>query len=269
MILLNEQAILTNLTFPIKLHLFESIDSTNQFLNDIPPRLHDDKTIDVCCAEMQTQGRGRFGRHWHSPFGENIYCSSRWYINEDISRLSGLGLIVSMAVIATLNLFHIDEDISIKWPNDLLWQDKKLCGNLIEMRIENKNRIALIIGIGLNVNSLTKNNNELDRPWCSLHEITGNYFDRNQLIVILMTQLKLHLEQFLRQGLAPFMPGWKKLDYLYGKFISVLHVSEKLLGQARGINQQGQLILVDEQNKTRYLSSGETSLHSSPREDVM
>jgi BirA family biotin operon repressor/biotin-[acetyl-CoA-carboxylase] ligase len=84
LILLDEQRmaehlVVHNLATPFNLHLFTSIDSTNRFLKDLPVS----NRLDVCCAEIQTQGRGRFGRQWHSPFGENIYCSSRWDLNYD------------------------------------------------------------------------------------------------------------------------------------------------------------------------------------------
>src|SRR3990167_1780942 len=121
-----------NVNIPLQLHLFDSIDSTNRFLKDLIPN----NGIDVCCAESQTHGRGRFGRTWYSPFGENIYFSIRWHFNRPFSQLSGLSLVVSMAIMAVLQDLNI-QGVQIKWPNDLLWQDKKLCGSLIEALNEN------------------------------------------------------------------------------------------------------------------------------------
>ena len=256
---LREQLSLKHFKTPIDFHLFASIDSTNRQLKEIPYH----GAIDVCCAETQTAGRGRFGRHWHSPFGENIYCSSRWHFDCDLSRLSGLSLVVSLAILATLNDMGINDAIKIKWPNDLLWQHKKLCGSLIEVIAESNSRVEVIIGIGLNVNSATTNLPvSIDKPWCSLLDITDHYIDRNALIARLITQLSQHLQIFIEHGFTAFIADWHHSDYLYGENITVSHPTGALSGIAQGVNEGGQLILMDEMNVTHYLSSGDTSLHS-------
>ncbi|CEG56259.1 biotin--[acetyl-CoA-carboxylase] ligase [Legionella fallonii] len=218
-------------------------------------------SIDICCAEIQTQGRGRFGRNWHSPFGENIYCSSRWNLNCDLSRLSGLSLITSLAVLATINEFSPSSDIKIKWPNDILWRDKKLCGSLIEIIAESHGNAQVIIGIGLNVNTDTKNHPLPDKPWCSLYEITQRQYDRNQIIAKLIINLEHYIYEFIDKGLNAFMDEWNQQDYLAGKYITVSQSSTTISGVARGINQEGLLLLEDEQGVVHYLSSGDTSLH--------
>lgn len=258
MILLNKQQITEQikLATPFNLHLFTSIDSTNRFLKDLPINSH----LDICCAEIQTQGRGRFGRQWHSPFGENIYCSSRWNLNYDFGKLSGLSLVSSLAVLATLNELHLSADIKIKWPNDIYWFDKKLCGSLIEILAESNNNAQVIIGIGLNVNTDTENHPLLDKPWCSLYEITKNHFDRNLLIAKLINNLEHYLNKFINHDLNAFMDEWNQADYLAGKYIKITQSSGVLAGKACGINQKGQLILEDEAGVKHFLSSGDTSL---------
>lgn len=260
--LLDEAEISNQLRFndfklPFKLHLFTSIDSTNRYLRDIPPAKH----LDICCAEIQTQGKGRFGRQWHSPFGENIYCSSRWNLNCDISRLSGLSLITSLAVLNTLTRFIPTEEIKIKWPNDILWGNKKLCGILIEIIAESNGNAQVIIGIGLNVNTDTVSHPLSDKPWCSLYEISNQQYNRNDLIASLVINLEHYITQFINKDLDCFMDEWNKYDYLAGKYICVTQSLGSLSGIACGINQWGQLILKDKQEVTHFLSSGDTSLH--------
>ena len=228
----------------INVRVLDTVDSTNQFLKNLPTS----DTIEVCCAETQTHGRGRFGRSWHSPKGENIYFSIRWHLDCHFSQWSGLSLVVSMTILSVLN--KIDNTIRIKWPNDLLWQGKKLCGNLIEV----VNRSDVVIGIGLNVNS------SADKLWCSLYEITRQRFDRNELIAQLITQMDNDLKQFLTHGFGFFMPAWQGVDYLYGQLITVSQPTGFLSGKANGINEAGQLILIDNEGETHYLSSGDTSL---------
>lgn len=262
--LLNEEKIRAQLSLrqfkmPIDFDLFASIDSTNRQLKEIPHH----GAITICCAETQTAGRGRFGRQWHSPFGENIYGSIRWHFDCDLSRLSGLSLVVSMAIVDTLNDMGIHDFIKIKWPNDILWDHKKLCGSLIEVVAESNSSLDVIIGIGLNVNSTTTHLPPgIEKPWCSLLDITGRYLDRNVLIGNLITHLNQHLQTFIEYGFTAFLSNWHNYDYLYGASIAISQPTGVLHGIACGVNADGQLILIDEMNVTHCLSSGDTSLHA-------
>lgn len=240
-----------------ELHLFASIDSTNRYLKELPNKT----AIRICCAETQTQGRGRFGRQWISPFGENIYCSSRWELNCCLSQLSGLSLVVGLAIIATLMKNQINQDIRLKWPNDILWGNSKLCGILIEVIAETNASAQVIIGIGININTATKEHQLLDKPWCSLYEMTGKLFDRNRLIAQLIHTLDKYLDKFLDKGFASFIEEWQQVDYLKDQLITVSQPTGYISGQACGINELGQLGLKDEQGKIHYLSSGDTSIN--------
>lgn len=243
---------------PLNIHLFSSIDSTNKYLKELAPSAH----LEVCCAELQTQGRGRFGRNWHSPFGENIYFSSRWNLHCDLTKLSGLSLVTSLAIVASLKQFNHSSQIKIKWPNDVLWNDKKLCGSLIEIIAESNATAQVIIGIGLNVNSDTEHNPLPDKPWCSLYELSQQFHDRNKLIAHLIINLQRYITQFIDNDLSFFMNEWNQYDYLFNKFITVTQSLESLSGIACGINTMGQLILEEGNGEKHLLSSGDTSLKS-------
>ncbi len=253
-------------TQPIHIHLFATLDSTNRLLKELPRT----SAIDICCTEMQTEGRGRFGRSWYSPFGENIYCSSRWHFDCDLSRLSGLSLVVSLAILATLNAFGISEHIRVKWPNDILWHNKKLCGSLIEIIAESNSGADVVIGIGLNVNTATAtldhqnvgNSTHPDKPWCSLYDITGHFIDRNPLVARLLIDLNDYLNRFIAQGFSAFITQWQQMDYLRGQMITVSQPMGAITGTADGVNDAGQLILIDEAGVIHYLSSGDTSLQA-------
>lgn len=259
--MLNESIIQQNLksaafSKPIHIHVLDSVDSTNQFLKDLPAN----DLIEVCCAETQTRGRGRFGRTWHAPSGENIYFSLRWHFDCELSQLAGLSLVVSMAIVAALNDCGAGEGVRIKWPNDLVWNNKKLCGNLIETMGERVAGTDVIIGIGINVNSTTNELALLDIPCCSLYEITGIRLDRNQLIAKLIVWLDRYLQQFITEGFSSLIPAWQQTDYLFDQLITVSQPGGFLNGKAQGVNEAGQLILIDERGVTHYLSSGDTSL---------
>lgn len=259
--LLNEARIrqqLAALSFhePLGFHLFASIDSTNRFLLTEPSTT----SLTLCCAETQTAGRGRFGRTWTSPFGENIYCSFKWQFQGDLSRLSGLSLVVSLAVLAALKTYAPINDILIKWPNDLLWQHRKLSGILVEVQAESHYQADVVIGIGLNVNAHTLSPTVVDKPWCALIDIINQPSDRNVLLALIINELYLHLQRFACDGLMPFLQTWQAVDYLAHQFIHVSLPHETIEGHAQGINAQGQLLLKDKKGQIQALSSGEASL---------
>ena len=242
---------------PIDLHLFSELDSTNRYLKEasLSP------SLSVCLAEKQTNGRGRFGRQWVSPFGENIYFTGRWQWQACLSKLSGLSLVISLAVLAALQGAIAEHGVLIKWPNDLLWDKKKLAGVLIEVNAESNGQAHLIIGIGININTQTQNQPLTDeKPWCSLYEITGRYFDRNTIIADLIGLIDNYLEQFKSQGFTSFHQQWQQVDYLQNKWITVSQPSGTLYGQALGVNEGGLLLLQDEQGNRHELSSGDTTL---------
>lgn len=229
---------------------YESIDSTNQFLKDLTTSSH---KIQCCIAEMQTAGRGRFGRAWFSPLGENIYFSLK--VNLGQTNLSGLSLTMSLAVIATLKQFiHLQP--LVKWPNDILINQKKCCGILLEAVQD-----AIIIGIGINVNSeLPKESPDPRKPWCSLFQVTGQRFNRNDIIGQLIVEILHYIEVFKQRGFAYFIQEWNSVDFLYNKVISVKNFNQEITGVAKGINEFGQLMLKDSQEEMHQLTSGDTSL---------
>lgn len=239
----------------IQLDIFDTIDSTNRFLKHQPHQ----SNMRICCAEEQTQGRGRLGRSWHSPFGENIYCSVRCRLDCELSLLSGLSLIISLSVIHTLDELGLNDNLLIKWPNDILWQGQKLSGCLIEL-ITNNHTIDAIIGIGINVNSNTQAHPLPDKPWCSLFDISGKHQNRNRIIGRLIEHLHQDLQHFITSGFASFINQWQQVDALYARCITVSTQERQITGKAKGIDAKGRLILIDDDNKIHYLSSGEASL---------
>lgn len=238
------------------LYLFNSIDSTNRFLKNY----HSGLKITFCCAEQQTQGQGRFGRQWASPFGENIYFSARFEFQCSLHSLAGLSLAVSLGVLESLQDRAILADVLIKWPNDLMWHDKKLAGILIESITNEPNRTSVIIGIGININS-QQSNALASKPWCSLSQIINRVnIDRNPLIASLINHLTRTVLLFSSAGFSAFQSAWQQYDYLAQKSIIVAQRLNDIQGIAHGVNVRGELCLLDNQGHWHYLSSGETSV---------
>jgi BirA family biotin operon repressor/biotin-[acetyl-CoA-carboxylase] ligase len=262
LILLNEAAIHDALkqlhfTSPYQLHCLTEIDSTNRFLQSLPMDAMIKRSIDFCCAETQTAGRGRFQRQWHSPFGENIYFSGRWRFNKNLPQLSCLNLVVSLAILKTIQPYAPNKAILIKWPNDLLWNHQKLCGILSEVSTHQEN---VIIGMGLNVNSSNTRASPIDQAWCSLLDMTGHATNRNELLAKLIVTLDQHLNVFFELGFEPFAKEWDSVDYLKNQWISVTQSKQTLCGFARGITAEGLLRLENDQLQIINISAGDASL---------
>ncbi len=238
------------------IEIFETITSTMDYFKES----HDHKNVKVCLAELQTAGRGRFNRKWHTPFAQNLALSVCYPFAKDISQLAGLSIIVGISICQSLKVYQLSERLKLKWPNDIIYDDKKLGGVLIEIEGETNGWCNAIIGIGLNANLQNCSSQMIPQPWTSLRTITGKYIDRNFLCGTLIKNLLNNLEKFAKEGLSPFMPTWKTYDYLYGKKITIENFNKKLTGIAQGINTNGHLLLQQRNKKIIECSSGDASI---------
>lgn len=244
----------------VQLEIFESITSTNDYLKSIK---NNSNKIKVCMAESQSQGRGRFNRDWHSPFGQNIYLSLSYPFQQDISTLAGLSIVVGLSICRSLDeLYQLPKATQIKWPNDIIYGDKKLGGSLIEIQAESHANCIVIIGMGINVNAIHDKTKKINQPWTSIRKIKPEYYDRNILCARLIDNLLLDITKFSTQGLMAFMNEWQQRDYLVNKDLVVHSGSEQFYGKGCGINASGCLLL--QINETMLqLSSGDTSIRKS------
>jgi BirA family biotin operon repressor/biotin-[acetyl-CoA-carboxylase] ligase len=245
----------------IDISVFESLDSSSEYLKAFK---HHNKAIKICLTEQQTQGKGRFNREWVSPFSKNIYMSCLYPFHKDVSELSGLSLVVGLAILKTLKDSGIHEKLFVKWPNDIICENKKISGTLIEIQAETHGSCHAIIGVGVNVNMLQDPENKISQAWTSMRKILNVYTDRNKLCANLINRLLDYLQRFNAQGLMSFVEEWNLADCLTGKMIDIKTVHETIRGEARGINEQGHLILKLADGKTRAFSSGDTTLAKTP-----
>ena len=245
------------LTLGEQIEVLETVDSTNNYLmRKINPSSTE---IQICLAEHQTLGRGRLGRKWFSPYGRNIYLSLKKQFFIEIGAINGLGLAIAISVIKTLAECGIIENLSIKWPNDILWHNRKLAGILVENSGElNGLCQTTIIGIGLNTGMVE--NNDINQPWCDISQIPNLVFSRNQLAGTILSGLIKTLEIFQLHGMKAFVKNWQKFDPTYKKKIILITPSgKKITGVNFGIDVEGNL-LVQKNGKILRFSCGEISL---------
>ena len=258
--LLNQDKILKQIkdSHNVNLELFESIESTNQYCLDNNNYNHNQ--VDVCLAEFQSLGKGRLGRQWLSPFGQNLCLSLSTTINTDLSNLGGLSLAISLAVVETLKQITKNDEIKVKWPNDIIYKKQKLSGNLIQIISEQNGTCKIVIGVGINVNSDPKIEvlHNINQAWTSLKEITKQNIDRNILAAKLINNILDHLNLFIKDGFESFISQWEKNDFFFNKEISLIHKDKVIVGLEKGIDKHGHLLL-EVNGKTQSYSCGETS----------
>lgn len=237
----------------IDIHIVQEISSTNDFFSkpcgmQIPS---------VCIAEKQSAGRGRINRVWDSPVGANIYMSLLYKFNN--ADLSTVSVITGLAVRDAIEKYISLPGIKVKWPNDILFQEKKLGGILIESQIFGKSA-HVIVGIGINVNLLEATN--IHKPWTSLQKITNTYHDRNEIISAIINNILLYYKKFEKDGFRVFIQEWDDHDILLNKVISITEDSKIFEGRSLGINSEGNLLLKFDDGEIRCFNYGETSILS-------
>jgi BirA family biotin operon repressor/biotin-[acetyl-CoA-carboxylase] ligase len=198
--LLDSDAILAGLQAEAKralnrLIVLESTVSTNQYLLD----LKQTSSGIACLAEHQTNGRGRRARAWVSPYGANIYFSLLWNFPGGATDLTGLSLAVGVMVAEALRDYGLHE-ISLKWPNDILYRQHKLGGILLEMVGNIEGPCQVVIGIGLNVSMSRTLATGIEQAWTDIRSIIGQKPARNRLVSLLLNQLLIQLPVFEKEG---------------------------------------------------------------------
>jgi BirA family biotin operon repressor/biotin-[acetyl-CoA-carboxylase] ligase len=242
---------------PAHLEVHDAIDSTNQHL--MTAGAHGAPSGSVCLAEYQTAGRGRLGRTWVSPFGANLYLSVLWRVALGPEALGGCSLAVGAALAETLRAAGVD-GLGLKWPNDLLWQRRKLAGVLLEVSGPPRGPSTLIVGVGINVNMPPEAARDIDQPWVDLREILGVALcDRDWVAAQAIHAVWSALEGFERDGLGPALALWSRFDRFRGESVQIHTAGSVLHGTIVGIAADGRLRLLTLTGE-RLLQGGEVSL---------
>jgi len=238
-----------------RLDVLRVVDSTNSHLLREGV---DTDGLGVCLAELQTAGRGRRGRSWQSPFAANIYLSIGRRFPETPPDLSALSLAAGVLIADALVSSGVS-DVGLKWPNDVLWRDRKLCGVLIELKGEMGSGCEVVLGAGINVHMPGDVAADIDRPWVDLDSILGNDRPtRSELAATLIDHLVPGLETFARQGFEPFRERWRQLDAVTGSTVEVEHDGNRVTGVAESIDADGALRLRTGEGLQRFVSGDVT-----------
>jgi BirA family biotin operon repressor/biotin-[acetyl-CoA-carboxylase] ligase len=217
----------------------ESIDSTQILIKELAEKGFPEGTLVI--ALEQTSGKGRMNRKWISPKG------GLWFslllrpsiLSKDIYKLS---LLFGVAI--TISLEHYGIKASLKWPNDIIINNRKLCGILLEGDIELDKVNFVTVGIGINVNFPSNIlPNDLRSSSISIYDILGRNIDRAELLCkILEYSEKLYL-QAINEGFSNIISLWRSKSSIFGKSIEVKLLDKSIKGIAIDIDDDGSLIL--------------------------
>jgi len=209
----------------------------------------------VLAVELQTAGRGRMGRTWHSGLGTALTFSLLWRFDCGLNALSGLSLAVGVAIVRALNKLGA-QGVMLKWPNDILTEQGKLAGVLIEAQGDMLGPSAVVIGVGLNCN-LPASLVPIGQPACALDEVCAAMPTRNQLMAMLLLELARVLQQFAKSGFAAFREEWERYHFHQNRPIRLqMGDGQTVSGFARGVSDDGELCLETAQGMQCF-NSGE------------
>jgi BirA family transcriptional regulator, biotin operon repressor / biotin---[acetyl-CoA-carboxylase] ligase len=193
----------------------------------------------VVCAEAQSKGRGRLGRAWSSPKSKGLYFSFVLRPSLPLNQLSQLTLMSAVAVAQAIEDIS-DLKPSIKWPNDILLQNRKLAGILTELRAESDQVKFVVVGIGLNVNTSLP---QLTPGAASLKVAAGRSFDRTLVFKAILGSLEKGYLRLLDHDFAQVMEEWKKRSATLKKRIRITDPNGILEGEAVDLDEDGALLI--------------------------
>lgn len=242
-------------SFPsLPIFIYESIGSTSDQAKQLLLSCNAPLAV---LAEHQSQGKGRRGREWVSPFAQNLYLSFVWPITEGLSQIDGLSLVVGLAVLKAIKRLS-GIDAQLKWPNDILINERKVAGILLELIGDPVEMCHVIIGIGVNLNML-ESFGTIDQEWTSLSKEMGSNVDREIFVKIVLEELDGYLEKQKNYGFSSMRAEWHSVHAWQGRNVVLQAGNERVSGQILGVGEKGEVCLLVDGHEYKFLG-GELSL---------
>ena len=241
------------------LHFFSTIDSTNTYAARLAHEGAFEGTTVI--ADSQSGGKGRLGRSWVSPPGVNLYLSV--ILRPPVSTAVAPQLNL-LAAIAVADAIRETTRLSpaIKWPNDVLVADKKVCGILAEMQTDTGGLRAVIVGIGVNINApLSAFPEELRDKASSLLIAGGQTIERSTFTASLLTHLEKSYVLWLQEGFSTLRLRWERYAaHLLGTRISVAVPEGTVVGTVLGLDRDGGLLVQGDNGERHRLLAGDVTV---------
>ena len=239
-----------------RIFYFPELESTNIIAKE--KALHITEVIDegtIIIAEKQSAGKGRLGRKWFSPAG-GIWLSIILYPQLPPSYIPRITLMTAVAAVKAIKISTQIEP-QIKWPNDILINEKKVCGILTEMSAELDIINWVVVGIGINVNiDHQEFPEDIQENTISLKEVLGKEVLRVKLIQAFLWEFEKYYESLKRREFSSILKEWKLYSHTLERKIRVDMGERIITGEAVNINEEGALILKKEDGELIKIISG-------------
>lgn len=235
----------------------ESIPSTQRLAHELALDGATHGTIII--ADEQTEGKGRVDRKWHSEKGKGIWLSMILRPNI-LPYLAPQLTLLTATVLADVIDRHTDVTPQIKWPNDILINDKKMAGILTEMQAEQDQVLYVIIGIGMNINH-TKDDfsDDLLKKATSLRIETNKSWEMLPIIQEILTTFEHKYSNFLERGFDPVKHDWENYGFRLHERLHIKTGNQEWEGVFLGIAEDGALLAQKEDGTTEKVYSAEIS----------
>lgn len=235
-----------------KINYYKSVNSTNTVA-----KITECNNGTIFIAERQTAGKGRMGRNWISDKNCGIWMSIALMPDINPEQINCLTLIAGLAVCDTLNKLY-NLPFKIKWPNDIVIDNKKICGILTEGEIYNGKVKKVIVGIGINVNTKSFLD-ELKDIATSLYIASGKKGNRAKIINEFAEIFEKYYKSFLNED-SDIIEEYKKLCITINKEVVAIKNNEQIKGIATDITKTGELTIKKTDGTTLNINSGEVSV---------
>ncbi|MBQ9155642.1 MAG: biotin--[Eubacterium sp.] len=240
-----------------EIHVYESVDSTNEAAKRDAAAGMPGESLYV--ADQQTAGKGRRGRTWISPKGEDIFFSLLLRPEIPTECASMLTLVAALAARAVTQQYA-GENCLIKWPNDIVLHEKKICGILTEMGAEMGEISYVVIGLGFNLNRMNFEE-EIAFMASSIRKETGRPVARAAFLADFLQEFMKRYRIFLKvENLSPFVEEYNRCLVNTGRQVKMVRRGEEMIRTAGGINELGELIVMDQEGRKETVASGEVSV---------
>jgi len=217
----------------------KEVDSTQEYAKKNVHKF-DKSKITCITADLQTKGKGRFNKKWLSQDGKNLNITFYFQLDPKSLHLVSIAHILALSLIKVLRDQNLDP--KIKWPNDVMLNNKKLAGMLCE--IQTKNSIAdIFLGIGINVNTDENFLNQIDQKATSLKVETKKDWDNQKLLEDLKRDFSKNLKIFKQKGFEPFYDKFENLLLYKGEKITFFDGKKEYKGILHSISSDGKLNL--------------------------
>lgn len=234
---------------------FDEIDSTNNYAKSNANMLEDGTVI---IAGKQTLGRGRMGRNWVSDQGAGIWMSVLLKPKINVQKIPLISFLACSAVVKAIKEIY-PCNIGIKWPNDIVWGNRKLGGILCETEILEDRAQFVIVGMGINTNQ-NEFSPEISKVAVSLKQIEGIDTNHTKLIDLILRNLQIGYELLKREDEESIVNEWRTHSVTLGKEVEFSYDNAKMTGKAIDVTNDGELI-IDTVEKTKIkLKYGEISI---------